>query len=217
MNEINNMNDWKIIEYHPGLTPEIVTDLWLYRSELLRFSKAINLVSNKSLADLDTVHFGDSIMGCRIINNAQQHERIFDIGSGNGFPGVVMGILYRELPVSLVESDGRKCEFLKHICSQLKLKNVLVVNESVQALGMGSIGAAMSRGFADIPKALLTVNRVMKRGGVYFHFKGEEWASEVANMPSQLFSIWEPGLVDNYVVPGDKRKLSIVKTVKVGD
>ena len=74
-------------------------------------------------------------------------ERLLDLGSGNGFPGVVFGILYSTVNVVLVDRDIRKAEYLKTVISELKLTNLRVEVRSADGFPEKSLGNALG----DLP------------------------------------------------------------------
>lgn len=185
--------------------------------ELLRFNKTVNLISIKTMPVADAVHFADSVLAAQMIDAASKPQEIYDFGSGNGFPGLIYAILFPHTQVKLVEIDQRKAEYLKHCAATLKLKNVAVLVRNVEMLDEKSIQFAMSRGFASIPKAILMARRSFKKDGVFYHLKSEEWATEVADIPSQLCSFWLPGLLGEYKLPVGAVKFAVVSTQKIAD
>jgi 16S rRNA (guanine527-N7)-methyltransferase len=206
---------WRIAEWFPDLTPEILGKLKTYQEELIKFSKTVNLVSPKTIPMADVLHFADSILASRIISRAGVTDKIYDFGSGNGFPGMIYGLLNPNTQVVLVDSDQRKCEFLKHIAGALKLKNVTVMNQTLETLPANSVKYAMARGYAPISKAILQSRHVILKGGSFFHLKSEEWGMEVSNIPTQLCSIWTPSLLGEYKLPAGPVRFAIVKTEKI--
>ena len=84
-----------------------------YRTMLIKWQKAVNLVSNKSLPDAWQRHFEDSAQLLPHIPDTA--KTLVDIGSGAGFPGLVLAILRPDIKVHLVESDQKKCQFLKNV------------------------------------------------------------------------------------------------------
>lgn len=84
-----------------------------YEALLLKWQKAINLVSGKSLEDIEKRHFDDSLQLESLIPVGA--KTLMDIGSGAGFPGMVLAMARPDLMVHLVESDARKCEFLRAV------------------------------------------------------------------------------------------------------
>ena len=150
-----------------------------------------------------------------IVTNTPGIDKMYDFGSGAGFPGVVFAVLYPQIQVVLVETDQKKCEFLNHLISLLKLKNVTVENKSIEAFPEASIKFAMARGFANISRTLLMARKPMGKGSQLFHLKGEEWGMEVSEIPSQLCSLWSPSLVGEYKLPVGPVKFGVVKTEKI--
>lgn len=207
---------WRLQELFPDLNKETLNYLKIYRDELSRFNNALNLVSPKTIGSADVLHFADSILASRVITkDAPGSTEFFDIGSGGGFPGLVMAILYPKIKVKLVESDTRKAEFLKHIASLLKLANVTVLNQNLETLSEGSIKYAVSRAFSPLTNALLQSRKVFIKGGIYYHLKSQKWPSEISQLPTQLCSIWQPGLVSEYKLPFNLGKFAVVKTDKI--
>ena len=93
-----------------NVSRETFSALEAYASLLTKWQKAINLVSPESLKDLWRRHFLDSAQLLPLLPDG--NGAIIDFGSGAGFPGLVLGILSRR-QVHLIESDARKCAFLR--------------------------------------------------------------------------------------------------------
>ena len=207
---------WRISEWFPILDAKRLESLKRYHEELLKFNRTVNLISPKTIPFADVIHFADSILACEAIRkDAPDMKEISDLGSGNGFPGLVFAILYPEVKVILVDSDQRKCEFLKHMVSTLGLKNAEVNNTVIEKLAPNSLQYCMSRGFASISKAILITRRLVPKGGVFYHLKSESWAAEVGEIPTQLCSSWNPALVADYKLPVGTVRFAVVKTDKI--
>lgn len=207
---------WRIDTWFPQIDAARRNLLKSFFNDVIKFSRTINLVSAKTLPLLDLVHFADSICAAFELKKLiPTGSTIYDIGSGNGFPGIVMACILSDYKFVLVDTDQRKCEFLKHAVSTLGLSNVSVINSPIESLPEASIDFAVSRGFASISKSLLLTRKAFKTGGNYFHLKGDQWGLEVAAIPTQLCSAWSPALSCEYVLPGTSVKLFIVKTTKI--
>ncbi len=105
-------------EYFQGHPADIQDKLGVYHAHLLKWQKAINLVSPKTIGDAWHRHFVDSAQindllpeNCRIL---------FDFGSGAGFPALVLAILRPDIDVHMVESDERKGQFLRTVSRETK-------------------------------------------------------------------------------------------------
>lgn len=210
---------WRIPEWFQDLEKVKLDQLEAFFQELQKFNESLNLVSKKSLLEADNVHFADCILAAQIFLKIPgvKTKRLFDFGSGNGFPGLVFAILEPELRVSLVEIDVRKCEFLKHCAHSIGLKNVNILQQSVESLGENSVELAISRGFAPLSRALVITRKIFAKGGAYYHMKSEEWASEIMQIPAQVCSYWNPELAGEYRLPVGEIKFALVKTEKIAN
>lgn len=207
---------WRIEEWFPDLNKDAAKQLKIYHEELIKANRSINLISAKTIVLADVLHFSDSILASRIISRvSNKMDKIYDFGSGNGFPGLVFAILYPHIQVVLVDSDAKKCEFLKHMVSTLQLTNASVLNQTVESLPENSVHYAMARGFSSISKAILITRKVVVRGGLFFHLKSEEWGMEVSEIPTQLCSVWSPSLAGEYKLPVGAVRFAVVQTEKI--
>ena len=210
------INHWRLDTWFPDLNPETLKQLKAYNEELIRFNKTISLVSPKTIPMADAIHFADSIMASRVIMKGNTKiQEIYDLASGNGFPGLVFAILYPQVKVRLVDADIKKCEFMKHVISAVRIPNADVLNMKVEELKDNSVQHAFSRGFANISKIILITRKAVSKGGVVYHLKGEQWGMEVSEIPIQLCSSWAPGLVGEYKLPIGEMKFAIIKTDKI--
>jgi 16S rRNA (guanine527-N7)-methyltransferase len=210
---------WRLPSWFPELSEAHLSSLARYHSELLRFNARLNLISRNSERDADEGHFADCVKACQMILAAHDlnGREVYDIGSGNGLPGVVLAILSPGTSLQLVESDSRKCEFLKHLIHTLELSNCQVMNVRLETLQDEQLSMAISRGFASLTRALLAINRCFVKGGDFFHLKGSGWSSEIAELPSQLISVWTPSLLGEYSLPVSQARRAIVSTKKIKD
>lgn len=96
-----------------GINDEALERFKIYHALLLKWQKAINLVSPKTIDDAWTRHFYDSAQLVNFIPDSI--KTLADLGSGAGFPGLVIALLRPDINIHLIESDQRKCEFLKTV------------------------------------------------------------------------------------------------------
>jgi 16S rRNA (guanine527-N7)-methyltransferase len=205
---------WRVEEWFPNLSMEQKERLRLFHTELLKFNSKVNLISRNTEREADELHFADCLMATEVILKAKLPTRIFDIGSGNGFPGLIFALMDPIREYVLVESDSRKAEFLKHMIALLKLKNASVLNVRFETLSTVGIEAAVSRGLASIAKTVLACNKIFQKGGQFLHLKGNNWSTEIADLPSQLISVWQPELLGEYTLPVSQARRAIVITQK---
>lgn len=166
------------------LTPvsrETEERLALLVSELTRWQAAKNLVSTATLDEVWTRHIADSL---QIFGAAPQAKRWLDLGSGGGFPGLVIGICLVGIPgghIDLVESNARKCAFLRHI-ARLTGAPVTVHNariEDVIAGFTGKIDVVTARALAPLPQLLEWCKELLRTGSLGLFPKGQHLESEL--------------------------------------
>ncbi len=205
---------WRIPAWFPNLPSDVGLKLKAFHFELLKFNAKLNLISKGTERDADETHFADCILFAEILMKIPGAPTRYDIGSGNGFPGLVLAIMDPKQEYVLVDSDVRKGEFLKHCVSRLELKNVRVITSRFEELTTTGMEFAISRGVASISKNLLSFNKIFSRGGQFVHMKGSSWSKEIAELPSQLISIWTPSLLGEYTFPVSQARRAVVLTQK---
>lgn len=212
------ISEARYAKWFPDLSPEVRGKILRYHAELIKFNRTVNLIPPASAKTADAAHFADAITAClEVRKNLVDGAPLYDFGSGNGIPGLVFGILYPEIKVILVDRDQKKLEFCKHVASVLGLTNVSIQLASVEDLPENSVVNAISRGFAPLSKAMLVTRKAIKKGGRFFHLKGDGWANELAQVPSQLFSFWSPSLLSQYRIPESNADMGLLLTEKIAD
>jgi 16S rRNA (guanine527-N7)-methyltransferase len=130
---------------------ETISRLQAYHDLLVKWQKAINIVSPKTLDEVWSRHFADS---AQLAERIPQNAKVADLGSGGGFPGLVLAIMRPDLEIHLVESDLRKSEFLKNVSRETK-SAARVHNDRVENI-LESIGPGIitARAFAPLVEIL---------------------------------------------------------------
>lgn len=121
-----------------------------YKSLLLKWQKTINLVSPSTLPDSDKRHFEDSLQLCGIVS--RESKTVYDIGSGAGFPGLVLASALNA-EVHLIESDQRKCQFLKTVSREANIP-VIVHNARVENVDIPAPDTITARALASLDQLL---------------------------------------------------------------
>ena len=205
-------------EWFPHLSVAAIQSLVTYLIELNKFNKAVNLVSPQTLSNADAVHLADGVYAFKFVRREMvPGSPLYDLGSGNGIPGLVFALIDSTLEVILVDRDERKLEFCKHVAAACKATNVRTMKLEVEELPKHSVFNAVARGFAPLPKALLIARHFTAKKGKFFHLKGDQFAQELSNVPSQLFSLWQPKMVGEYRLPDKGAEMSVICTDKIAD
>ena len=134
------------------MTGEMFERFEVYHKLLLKWQKAINLVSNRTLKKAWERHFADSV---QLQNHIpEEANTIVDLGSGGGFPGMILAILFPEKKVHLIESDERKCEFLKNVSRETN-RPVTIHNERIENIvGVLNADIISARAFASLDRII---------------------------------------------------------------
>lgn len=148
-------------------------------AELLRkWNPRINLVSRASLEELWTRHIIDSVQVFRCVT-PQGHW--VDMGSGGGFPGVIIAILAADetpdLSVTMIESDQRKSAFLRTALRECGAKGT-VISQRIEAAEPQQADILSARALADLDALLGFAERHLKKTGVALFPKGISWGKE---------------------------------------
>ena len=188
---------------------ETIDTLETYERLLKQWQKAVNLVAPATLDDVWHRHFADSAQLLPLIPPAA--ARIMDLGSGAGFPGLVLAILLAErnpaARVTLVESDTRKAAFLREVARTTSLTVEILVmrieNPETQ-LKLATVDVVTARALAPLPKLLAWLvpaflTRESGRECVALLLKGRDAVAEVAAAQAQ-FS-FSPRLVPSITSP----------------
>ncbi len=180
---------------HPifsNVSRETIERLDTYASLLTRWQKRVNLIGPNTVEDIWTRHFADSLQLAPYIPHS--HSIIVDIGSGAGFPGLVLAIAGFG-HVHIVESDLKKIAFLKEVARQT---DVPVTLHSVRAetLRLPQVDVYTSRACGGLPKLLNMLGPQCQKNTICLFHKGknytkelhevEDWDYDLTVHPSQI-------------------------------
>src|SRR5512133_2976745 len=120
--------------FNVHLTGRHILALAAYEKELLDWNQKFNLTAIRDSESIRTKHFLDSF-SCVLAWKASPPNQLIDIGTGAGFPGIPLKILYPNLKLTLVESVGKKAMFCQHVVRVLGLENVDIIQTRAESLG----------------------------------------------------------------------------------
>jgi 16S rRNA (guanine527-N7)-methyltransferase len=154
---------------------ETLTRLEAYVVLLIKWNKKMSLISKRSEVEIWQRHVLDSMQLYPLLEGVRGN--IVDLGSGGGFPGLVLAIMGVK-NLSLVESDQRKCAFLRHVARQTNTE-VNVIGARIETLQQPKAEVIMARGFAALT-TIFEISREMCRPETQFILlKGEKLHDEV--------------------------------------
>jgi len=190
-----------------------------YERELLDWNSRFNLTAVRDSNGVQVKHFLDSLT-CFLALRDTSIERVIDVGSGAGFPGLPLKIAYPAMQLTLVESVGKKADFCRHVTRTLALEGVDVVQERAEMLGQMASHRerydwALARAVAAMPVLVEFLLPLVRVGGRALAMKGESGPAEAQTAEHamrvlgghlrQLVPVHLPGVVEErYLVVVDK-------------
>jgi 16S rRNA (guanine527-N7)-methyltransferase len=190
-----------------------------YEKELIEWNQKFNLTAIRDVEAIRVKHFLDSF-SCVLAWGANPPNSLIDVGTGAGFPGLALKILYPHMKLTLVESVGKKAMFCQHIVSALALDNVNVLKARAEEAGQDhhhreKYDWAVARAVAQLNVLSEYLIPLLRIGGTMLAQKGESGPAEaqaaehalniLGGSLKQLIPIQLPGVVDErYLVLVDK-------------
>ena len=183
-----------------------------YEHELLEWNKKFNLTAIRDEEGVRTKHFLDSF-SCALAWKKNPPGRMIDVGTGAGFPGLPLKILYPSMRLTLVESVGKKVNFCRHVVEKLGLEGVEVIQGRAEELGQDPIHRekydwAVARAVANLPVLAEYLLPLVRVGGAMLAQKGETAAAEAQSAEKalqvlggsvrQLIAVTLPGVVEEH-------------------
>ncbi|AJW72996.1 16S rRNA (guanine(527)-N(7))-methyltransferase RsmG [Borrelia hermsii] len=171
-----------------SFTSESIDKLKFYIKRVLLFGSRFNLVSKNDLSfDAVLLHALDSVVGFPIIKDNNPHQ-VLDVGSGAGFPGIILAIFDNSRKYVLLERSNKKVTFLRMMSLELGLDNVKVLERDV-ADEKDKYEFITIRAFRDIREYASILRLILKNGGLIMAYKGrfDKIKFEISHIES-LFS-----------------------------
>ncbi len=204
----------EIIKLGIHLNTNQLEQLKKYADYLLEYNMHTNLTAMKTKEEVYLKHFYDSLTLTKIYDFTNQS--ILDIGTGAGFPGLVLAIVFSSLSVTLLDSNNKKTTFLKECIKLLDLKNVEVIHSRAEDYTKDhreEYDLVTSRAVASL-RILAELNiPSIKVGGYFLAMKGniEEELEEAKSTLQKLFSKIEKTIEFELPIDGGHRTLLKIK------
>ena len=162
----------KIIQKIPNLSSSEVNNIHLFINEALLFNNKHNIFVRESFDDV----LNKDIIDCMpLIKKIKNNTKILDLGSGGGFPGILIAILKANCEIHLVEKAQKKAYFLKKMKDMLKLKNTEVINNKLLSKNnIGFYDVITARAFSSTQNIIEITQNNIKTGSRYLLLKGRE-------------------------------------------
>ena len=154
-----------------------------YYAILIDWNARMNLTAITDKAEAAQKHFADSLLPEALI---PQNAKLIDVGTGAGFPGLALAVARPDLCVTLLEAQGKRCQFLCAVCDQLGLKNATVVNDRAEVLGRApehreAYDRALARAVAPLNVLCEYLLPFVRVGGCALCWKGPAVSEELSD------------------------------------
>ncbi|WP_133366323.1 16S rRNA (guanine(527)-N(7))-methyltransferase RsmG [Qipengyuania sediminis] len=175
-----NARTWIGVNWGPGAVADLDRLAELLRAESTRQ----NLVSPRSLQHVWVRHFADS---AQLVDIAPAGQELWlDIGSGAGFPGLVVAVLDRSRKVMLVEQRKLRVDWLRSAIRELGLHNCEVIQQRVETMATVEAAVISARAFAPLRRTLVLAGRFSTANTCWLLPKGATVFQELETLPRKL-------------------------------
>ncbi|HHY06872.1 MAG TPA: 16S rRNA (guanine(527)-N(7))-methyltransferase RsmG [Clostridia bacterium] len=204
-----------------SLTTQQINQFIIFKEELLNWNKKINLTGLTEEKEIIIKHFYDSLLGLKSYEwNGQ--EKVLDLGTGAGFPGIPLKIIYPSLTMVLVDSLQKRVRFLEHLLKTLCWEEVQAIHGRAEELGQEKLyrekfDLVVSRAVARLPVLVEYCLPFVQVGGVFLAYKGtggqkegQEAAKAIEKLGGKIAKL------ESFLLPEQRgqRTIMVIKKVK---
>lgn len=214
------MNEKVFIEYITKLGIDIdeekINQLRKYHELIVEKNKVMNLTNITKKEDVYLKHFYDSLT-INYIYDLKQSISLCDVGTGAGFPGIVLKIMFPQLKVVLIDSLGKRIAFLKEVIKALNLKSIEAIHvraEDYARMNRETFDVVTSRAVARLNILNELCLPLVKKGGYFISMKGH--AEEEAKEAENSLKILKSEIVDikTFSLPFEESVRTLIKIRK---
>lgn len=212
----------KIKEYMNKINIEIsdkqIEKFFDYMNLLLEWNEKINLTAITEPEDIILKHFVDC---ATILKYIEDKDKIIDIGTGAGFPGIPLKILNEKLDITLMDSLNKRINFLNEIINKLDLKNIVAIHARAEELARNKeyrekFDIATSRAVANLSTLSEYMLPFVKKNGMVISMKGSNIEEEVKNAKKAIKILGgEIKKIDNFNLANTNNIRNIITIKKV--
>ena len=173
------MTKEEFIKYCKDINIEITEELYIklydYFVMLNEWNKKFNLTSILEEKEVFLLHFYDSLCLSKAIN-LNKVDSLLDFGTGAGFPGMLIAILFNNVNVTLIESNNKKCTFLNELKNKLNINNVEIICDRIENYGIKNrekFDVVTCRAVTSIPIIIELATSTIKVGGYLLPLKSD--------------------------------------------
>jgi 16S rRNA (guanine527-N7)-methyltransferase len=168
------------------LSDQVIDQLMTYLDLLEKWNRVYNLTAIREREEMIKLHFLDSLS---ILKNVHV-KNILDVGSGAGFPGIVLAITQPELKVTVMDSVNKKTTFMQQVKSELSLTNLDVVNSRVEDYQPTTLFEAVtSRAFSNLKNMMSLTQHTLQKEGAWLAMKSKDVREELEAFEKNQYTL----------------------------
>lgn len=209
----------KCMEFGVELTDDIKNKLTLYGNLLVEWNEKINLTAITDPEGILYKHFYDCILFLKHIN-IPQNATLIDVGTGAGFPGMVLKIIRSDIEVTLLDSLNKRLIFLNEVIEKLSLTGIKTLHSRAEDAGKNkahreAYDIATARAVANLPVLLEYCTPLVKKNGMFVSMKGPAAGEEAALCGNalKLLGLSQPDIIFEELPENDKRAFVVLKKI----
>ncbi len=181
-----------------------INQLLEYLILIKNWNRIFKLLSSRDKTNILIRHFFDSLTVVNSIVNVFRNQKrnevdICDVGSGNGFPGVILAIMQPDIQIICIDSKEKKTAFLNYVKNSLHLGNLSVKHGRIENFNCLNCKIAIARAFASLSKFANLAGKHIQTGGFLVSMKGKRPNIEIDNLVSQ--GCWKVKFIESLNVP----------------
>lgn len=193
-----------LTSYHIEFTPQMEAQFLQYADLLSEWNEKINLTALKKEEYVEK-HFYDSLLVVK--THSFDGHAVLDVGTGAGFPGIPLKIVFPDITLVLVEPTLKRCNFLQEVVNHLRLKKVKIINaraEELDAAYRDTFDIVLARAVATLPVILELTIPFVKVDGVFVALKGPSGYQEIEDSKHAMKVLNSKLIkVDESILPSD--------------
>lgn len=205
-----------LLELNINISNSQLSQLERYYELLIEYNKVMNLTGITDHDEVYLKHFYDSLTICKMIdlNNV---ELLCDIGTGAGFPGLVLKILFPHLKITLIDSLNKRINFLNEVIKELKLDNIECIHSRIEEYGINNrevFDIVTCRAVAQTNILLEYASSTIKVGGYFIPLKGKMDNEDDYTRALKQLNIVEDDK-EEFLLPIENSTRTIIKFKKI--
>ena len=203
------------------LTDEQASNLYTYYEMLVEWNKVMNLTGITEFEDVLLKHFIDSVAVCQI-TDMSKIKSVMDVGTGAGFPGMPLKIVFPHLKITLLDSLNKRIQFLNAVIEKLQLDEIDTIHGRAEDFGRDpkyreQYDLCVSRAVANLSSLSEYCVPFVKVGGRFISYKAGEVEEEVTSASKAVRTLHcEPAVVEKITLPESDLSRSFVIIKKKG-